>query len=59
MQQRAGMLGGELVAKPTADQGFVVSARLPIEDADRRFVPEPAEQSRDDTGRRPVEGGVR
>jgi len=29
MQQRAGMLDGELVAGPS-DRGFVVSARLPI-----------------------------
>jgi signal transduction histidine kinase len=59
MQQRAGMLGGELVAKPTPDHGFVVSARLPMEDSDRRFAPDPAEKPRDDPARRPVEGGVR
>jgi signal transduction histidine kinase len=34
MQQRARMLGGDLVARP-AEQGFLVSARLPVEDADR------------------------
>ncbi len=34
MQQRARMLGGDLVARP-AEQGFVVTARLPVEDADR------------------------
>jgi signal transduction histidine kinase len=34
MQQRAGMLGGDLVAGP-AEQGFMVSARLPVEDTDR------------------------
>jgi signal transduction histidine kinase len=59
MQQRAGMLGGQLVAKPTPDHGFVVSARLPMEDSDRRFAPDPAEKPRDDPARRPVEGGVR
>jgi signal transduction histidine kinase len=34
MQQRARMLGGDLVARP-AEQGFLVSARLPVEDTDR------------------------
>jgi signal transduction histidine kinase len=34
MQQRARMLGGDLVARP-AEQGFLVSARLPLDDADR------------------------
>ena len=34
MQQRARMLGGDLVARP-AEQGFVVTALLPLEDADR------------------------
>ena len=38
MQQRARMLGGDLVARP-AEQGFVVSARLPVEDADRERAP--------------------
>ena len=30
MQQRAAMLGGEVVAKPEADEGFRVAARLPV-----------------------------
>lgn len=34
MQQRARMLGGDLVARPERN-GFVVAARLPVEDADR------------------------
>jgi signal transduction histidine kinase len=34
MQQRARMLGGDLIARP-AEHGFVVAARLPVEDADR------------------------
>ena len=56
------MLGGELVASP-AEQGFVVSARLPMEDSDRRFAPDPAEKPgrpRPAAGRRrcPVTVGV-
>jgi len=35
MQQRAAMLGGEVFAGPTS-HGFVVSARLPLTQADRR-----------------------
>jgi signal transduction histidine kinase len=35
MQQRAAMLGGELIAGP-AVRGFVVSARLPVTESDRR-----------------------
>jgi signal transduction histidine kinase len=41
MQQRATMLGGRLTAQP-ADAGFVVSAWLPLEDADRQTVTAPA-----------------
>lgn len=48
MQQRARMLGGDLVARP-AEQGFVVSARLPVEDADR----EPRETTHDGNLRDP------
>jgi signal transduction histidine kinase len=59
MQQRAAMLGGDLVAQPAEGQGFVVSARLPMEDADRRFLPEPADRSGEEPIAVPVEGGVR
>jgi signal transduction histidine kinase len=31
MQQRAAMLGGELVAGPALERGFLVSARLPVQ----------------------------
>jgi signal transduction histidine kinase len=40
MQQRARMLGGDLVARP-AGRGFVVTARLPVEDADREHRGDP------------------
>jgi signal transduction histidine kinase len=49
MQQRARMLGGDLVAGPV-EQGFMVSARLPLEDAVQQpvgasgDVPEPDRQ---------------
>jgi len=64
MQQRAARLGGDLVAEPAAGQGFVVSACLPTEDADRRFLPQAAEAARtgqatDQPAPVPVEGGVR
>jgi signal transduction histidine kinase len=59
MQQRAAMLGGDLVAQPAEGAGFVVSARLPMEDADRRFLPESADQSVKEAPPVPVEGGVR
>jgi signal transduction histidine kinase len=74
MEQRAAMLGGELVAGP-ARPGFRVSARLPVEDSDRRPVtrvrdedpPAPERRSGDelkpgleaDPDRRPLEEGVR
>ena len=48
MQQRARMLGGDLVAGP-AEHGFVVAARLPVEDADR----EEHGDDPDDGNRRP------
>jgi signal transduction histidine kinase len=57
MQQRARMLGGFLVAAP-ADEGFTVSARLPVENPDRKPLTDP------DRARPPgpvmhlVEGGV-
>jgi signal transduction histidine kinase len=40
MQQRARMLRGDLVARPT-ERGFVVTARLPVEDADREPLGQP------------------
>jgi signal transduction histidine kinase len=58
MQQRAAMLGGELVARPLP-HGFVVSARLPIPDSDRRPVHEPVGQWVQPQPRRPVVDGVR
>ena len=33
MQQRAALLGGQVVAGPAPDRGFVVTARLPVESA--------------------------
>jgi signal transduction histidine kinase len=53
MQQRATMLGGEVFAGPTG-RGFVVSARLPLTEADRRSDTMPAPRSELDRPRRPI-----
>jgi signal transduction histidine kinase len=57
MQQRARMLGGDLVARP-AQQGFVVSARLPVEDADREQLGTTRQGDLRDPDRRLVEDPV-
>ena len=58
MQQRARMLGGDLVAAPT-EQGFMVSARLPVDDADRKPLSDTGHgRSAGDPDLQLVEGGV-
>ena len=57
MQQRAGMLGGNLVAGPT-EQGFLVSARLPVEEPDPKPVTYPGRDSLPDPELQLVEPGV-
>ena len=57
MQQRAGMLGGVLVAGPTG-QGFLVSARLPVEEPDPKPGPYPGRAPRPDPDLQLVEPGV-
>jgi len=49
MQQRAAMLGGELWAGPAVDHGFVVSAWLPLHDADTNR--DTATDAEEDSGR--------
>jgi signal transduction histidine kinase len=57
MQQRARMLGGRLVARP-AEQGFVVAARLPVEDADQEQLGDPGHGNLRDTDLERVEDPV-
>jgi signal transduction histidine kinase len=57
MQQRAAMLGGEVVAGPV-ERGFVVSARLPLTESDRRSEAMPASQGELDPPREPVGHGA-
>lgn len=57
MQQRARMLGGDLAAGPTG-QGFLVSARLPIENSDRQPVGRSRSEPTTSPDRQLVEDGV-
>ena len=57
MQQRARMLGGFLIAAP-AEQGFTVSARLPVEDHDRKPLTDPDRARLPGPDMQLVEGGV-
>lgn len=57
MQQRARMLGGDLVAR-SADEGFVVVARLPIGEAGRDRADDPGHGNLRDPDLQLVEDGV-